>query len=235
MDLIGNAAIRRLRAIGRKLGLNRAIARYVLGSGYEDRFGKALEAAIRPGDVVWDVGANIGVYTERFSDLVGAEGRVIAFEPNAATFERLQAAVGARPNVSLHRLGLSNEAGEATMLVGADDRGATSQIKPVDPAESARVQTVRLTRADAFVAGDGAPEPNIVKIDVEGFERPVLDGFGALLRAPELRDVLVEVHFGLLSEMGRDGDVDAIKALLRDAGLALTWTDPSHLHASRAG
>src|SRR5262245_59935385 len=46
---------------------------------------------LSPGDWAIDVGANIGHYTKRFSDLVGASGRVIAFEPVPATFELLSA------------------------------------------------------------------------------------------------------------------------------------------------
>ena len=48
---------------------------------YEARFMRALNARVRPGDVVWDIGANVGMYTQQFAHAVGRSGRVIAFEP----------------------------------------------------------------------------------------------------------------------------------------------------------
>lgn len=47
--------------------------------------------AIKPGDVIWDVGANVGYYTRKFSDSVGPAGQVFAFEPFPATAARLRA------------------------------------------------------------------------------------------------------------------------------------------------
>ena len=48
-----------------------------------------VDRLVSPGDWVLDIGANIGQYTKRFSDLVGHSGRVIAFEPVPDTFELL--------------------------------------------------------------------------------------------------------------------------------------------------
>jgi len=75
---------------------------------------------LAPGDWAIDVGANIGHYSKRFSDLVGAGGRVIAFEPVPATFELLaaNAARFAWTNVTLLNLAAS----DATGVVGMDER-----------------------------------------------------------------------------------------------------------------
>jgi precorrin-6B methylase 2 len=71
---------------------------------------------LSPGDWAIDVGANIGHYTKRFSDLVGPAGRVIAFEPVPATFELLasNAAHFGMANVTLLNLAAS----DATSVIG---------------------------------------------------------------------------------------------------------------------
>jgi hypothetical protein len=75
--------------------------------------------------------------------------------------------------------------------------------------------------------------PNVIKIDVEGFELEVLQGMTQVLSRPELRSVLIEVHFGILSDRGLAGAPAAITALLKKAGLTIDWVDSSHLVGSR--
>jgi len=74
----------RLRSLGRRLGIHRLVynirARLNPDRSYEDRCSKALQDTILPGDVVWDIGANVGFYTGKFCDLVGPHGHVIAFD-----------------------------------------------------------------------------------------------------------------------------------------------------------
>ena len=62
-----------------------------------------LPDLLQPGDWVLDIGANVGHYTKRFSELVGPGGRVIAVEPTPATFSLLaaNALLFAHPNVTL--------------------------------------------------------------------------------------------------------------------------------------
>lgn len=62
------------RRIGRSLGLNRRIAAWLNGSGYETRYERAFLAALAHGDCVWDVGANVGHYSRLFADRVGSSG-----------------------------------------------------------------------------------------------------------------------------------------------------------------
>ena len=58
-----------LRSVGRRLGLTGVLVR-VLARDYEERFSAAMLKSIEPGEVVWDVGANVGFYTTRFADRV---------------------------------------------------------------------------------------------------------------------------------------------------------------------
>ena len=73
----------------------------------------------------------------------------------------------------------------------------------------------------------------MVKIDVEGYEVEVIEGFGPLLHEPSLRALYVEVHFRLLHERGLDDGPARIEELLGSAGFRTQWLDLSHLAAVR--
>ena len=79
-----------VRNVTRKMGLNNLLGRVFAGSGYEDKFGEAMLSEIREGDCVWDVGANVGLYTSQFAERLGGKGTAIAFEPVPACYSALK-------------------------------------------------------------------------------------------------------------------------------------------------
>ena len=92
MDYSGKLAMC-VRNIGRELHVLRPVLnayKRISPNAYEHKFHSALLAAIKPGDNVWDVGANVGFYTQLFADVVGPDGKVIAFEPSPEAFETLR-------------------------------------------------------------------------------------------------------------------------------------------------
>jgi FkbM family methyltransferase len=78
-----------------------------------------VDRLISPGDWVLDIGANIGQYTKRFSELVGDAGRVIAFEPVPDTFELLTANVQRfrQKNVTLFNAAASDQCDALGMAI----------------------------------------------------------------------------------------------------------------------
>ena len=84
-----NRAIIKARSIARRIGLKRLYYRFVPERTYEEKFHHQISAELRQGDVVWDVGANLGYYTNIFAEKTGSTGRVFAFEPVAHTYEEL--------------------------------------------------------------------------------------------------------------------------------------------------
>jgi FkbM family methyltransferase len=220
-----------LRRFARALGLTPILGRYLNRRGYELAFDDALAAAMRPGDTVWDVGANVGYYSRRFAEAVRPGGQVFAFEPSPVTLPRLRAEVGSEQDVTIVPVGLGAEAATMSFVQSDDDLGVASKVVAPGTAEGAH--EVEIETGDRLVRDGRVVPPNVIKIDVEGFELDVLKGMTATLRDPRLRSVCVEVHFTQLAERGLPTAPRTIERLLREAGFTLRWTDPSHLVGSR--
>lgn len=139
-----------------------------------------VKLLLREGGIFFDIGANIGSYT-----LIASEqekGAVYAFEPHPVTFSFLKENVclNRRKNVYLFNLALGAEEGEIRLT---DEAGSATNRRVHERSEG----TVRVLsrRADAFCL-ERCVVPNYVKIDVEGFEYEVLEGFGDRLREVDL-------------------------------------------------
>lgn len=141
---------------------------------------------------VFDVGANVGVYSLLTSE--ANKNRVHAFEPHPATAALLRnnLMVNQRTNVSVHCCALSENNGELSFT---DDPGSTvnqliPQAEPLEPASnSTRTITIPTLRGDTFCQQNNTT-PDIMKVDVEGHEAEVLRGFGTVLESVKM--ILVE-------------------------------------------
>jgi FkbM family methyltransferase len=152
-----------------------AAALYILRENYEPEI-TFLDRALRPGDVFVDGGANLGIYTVLASNLVGAEGKVLSFEPGAVTFERLERSIDANPfkNVHAHMSALSDTVGEAP-LYHTQDHVVSYSLAP-DEDSAADSETVQTLTIDECVARDGLDRLDFIKLDVEGAEELALRG-----------------------------------------------------------
>lgn len=130
-----------------------------------------LRHYLRPGDVVVDVGSNIGTHTLAAATLVGDEGLVVAIEPHPKTFAYLAGNVRRNALGNVVLLNVAN--GETDGEVGFTDRYEDNENCVADSAQPQVM--VPLRRLDSI-----APAPqrtiSLLKIDVEGFELPVLRG-----------------------------------------------------------
>lgn len=224
-------AIVAARKIGRSLGANQWIARHLQPTGYEVRYQDCLLSAIRPGDCIWDVGANVGHYTRQFAARTGRDGVVFAFEPSPLNFPRLVQACGGLDNVRPMQMALGSEEGEVSLQLGADDLGATTRIVDASLGDS----KVAMRSGRDLISARAALPPNVIKIDVEGYEGEVVDGLGAFLSNPGLRAIGIEVHFGILDGRGMSRAPDAIEGALRMHRFDVRWVDASHIFGARHG
>lgn len=228
MDYASPSALR-LRRLGQRLGVLRPVVRAfrrVTGKSYEEAFDAQLMAEMQPGDIVWDIGANVGFYSRKFGEAVGAGGRVLAFEPSPEALEALRLVEQAQGNVAIAAVALSDAPGTASFFTSTKGSSVTDGLRKASDTDIETVVTV--STGDSFLSS-GAP--NVIKIDVEGYELDVLKGLPQTLADPALRAVFVEVHF---LECARRGVPDApaqVAAILRAAGYAIAWPDPSHLVA----
>lgn len=130
---------------------------------------------LRPGDTALDVGANVGHYTCRMSQLAGPGGRVFAFEPVPATFAALTSNSKhfPFPNVTLLNAAVGDGVGMVGMTVPSGADG--SYLARVDPAAALKCLVLSVDMLDL-------PGPvRVVKIDAEGYEPRVLAGMTKLL------------------------------------------------------
>jgi FkbM family methyltransferase len=139
-----------------------------------------LDRYVSPGDWVLDIGANIGTYTLRLSELVGRAGRVVAAEPVPDTFALLTANVAAAQchNVTLLNVAASDGVAVANMDVPEFDTGLKNyyQAAVTSGTEGVSVLTTPL------VGLVGHHRVSFVKIDVEGHEAFALRGVEPILR-----------------------------------------------------
>lgn len=227
-----------LRCVGRKLGVLRPVQivwRKLRGEEYEQDFERALLNGIKPGDVVWDIGANIGFYTSKFADIVGPTGKVVGFEPSPETSQTLKTNCAGHPNVVCEQIALSDVAGEADFHIAAEANSPVSGLAQRSAIPVAQVCKVRVMTGDEFAAANPALAPSKMKIDVEGFELEVLRGMKSVLASPRLKAAYIEVHFSSLAERGLTGAPTEIAAMLKEGGFKVRWTDASHIEAIRAG
>jgi FkbM family methyltransferase len=235
-DTVAKVLVAVHRRVDRHPRVQRRLATLATRSVGERRVNATISEITQPGDCVWDIGANVGLYTRQFLDGVGPSGHVVAFEPvpeNAAELRRLLSC----PRLTVVEAALGDSNGH-TMLVVSGRSGETSHIAegsaststPDGLDASSNAVTVRVARGDSMLEA-GIPAPDVVKIDVEGFERDVLDGLPVALRTA--RHVVIEVHFAAMAQRSRPDDVLRILEVLRGHGFSLRWLDTSHLLATR--
>ena len=146
---------------------------------YEGYVQRAMRAYLRPGDVVLDCGANVGIHACALARVVSPGGLVIAVEPVAELAERLERnrELNALDNVVLVRKAASAAAGEAPMFVASPDvanQGQGSLHRR--PELLAATRTVAVDSVDGILREHGVRALRLIKIDVEGHELGVLQG-----------------------------------------------------------
>ncbi|HTJ63733.1 MAG TPA: FkbM family methyltransferase [Alphaproteobacteria bacterium] len=180
---------------------------------YGPEEGNSFRQIVRPGDVVADIGANIGSHTLLFSELVGPGGHVLAFEPQRKIFHMLCAnlALNAIANVATYQNGVGREPG--TLMVSSPGPEEMVNFGGVSLGEQGN-EAVGIVTLD----GLGLERLDFVKIDVEGMEESVIRG--GLETIKRLKPKLY---------VENDGGADKIEIsaslirTIRDLGYRLWW------------
>ena len=168
---------------------------------YEPRETKKILKLIKPGDIVIDIGANIGYYTLIFAKLVGTKGKVYAFEPDRTNFELLS------KNIILNNY-------KNTILI---NKALSDKEEPINfylnPLNTANHKiysggkdmktTVICTTLNKFFKNK-PKKISFVKIDVEGAEGKVIAGMNRLIEDGKIEKMMLEFIPSFISKIGTD-------------------------------
>lgn len=142
---------------------------YWLGS-YEYEKQASFSEKIRPGNIVYDIGANVGFYTILASRLVGKAGHVYAFEPAPENMAFLQKhlAINSIRNVTTFDCAVTNSVGTISF-----EEGSNRFLGHVSPRGNI---VVKATSLDHLFLNSEILLPNVIKMDIEGTELDALRG-----------------------------------------------------------
>ena len=190
-----------------------AALRYLASSSYafEPALLQIADEFVKPGDTVWDIGANLGVFAVAAGDRAGETGRVLAVEADIWLAGVIRRTARLTANQDLHlevlpaavsdshgvmRFAIAERGRASNSLVDAGGRSTTGGVR-----ETHLVPTLPL---DALLETTGPPQ--VVKIDVEGAEVLVLEG---------ARQVLSSARPVVYVEVGKE-HAEAVTTLLRE-------------------
>lgn len=167
---------------------------------YEPFETELVKKEIKKGDIVLDIGANIGYYTLIFAELVGEEGKVFAFEPEPTNFALLKknVEISGYQNVMLVQKAVSNKTGKFKLYLCEDNNGGHSIYKQHNSKRSVEVETTRL---DDYFKNDGG-KINFIKMDIEGAEMEAIQGMPSLLKKNKNVKIISEFNPPLLKQGG---------------------------------
>jgi FkbM family methyltransferase len=175
---------------------------YALGTT-EPRVQDALGGFLRPGGVMYDIGANVGFYAVLGAHVVGREGQVYAFEPlpESAAALRRNASLNGFHNLRVFEMAASSANGEGQLLLAPESTWARLSSVGARPDTNGSLP-VQLVAIDQLIAKESLRLPDLLKIDVEGAEIDVLEG---------LRVTLAECRPAVICEMhGKNADFGAL-------------------------
>jgi len=170
-----------------------------VGHGFEDGEIEMLSRLAKPGMRVFDVGANVGLYSVLMGKAVAPGGVVTSFEPFPPMAKLL------RENIDLNLLGnvrvcesaVSDRAGRQSLHIfpdGSDVYNSLGARSRVEKIESVQAQEVETTTLDLYASNENITSIDILKIDIEGNEERALIGSESLIRRSPKICIIVELY-----------------------------------------
>lgn len=163
-------------AKGVKFNTGESCPELALGT-YEVPIQNIFTQHLKPGNVFYDIGANVGFFSIIAAKLVGDKGKVYAFEPGEgnANSIRHNARLNNFNHIEVIEKAVSHTSGEGQLLLAKYSGGHALATADAPPDLAGEV-TVDLVSIDDLIAQNKIAPPNFVKIDVEGAELDVLKG-----------------------------------------------------------
>jgi FkbM family methyltransferase len=184
---------------------------------------RAYQRLLRPGQIVLDIGANVGAHTLHLACAIGEAGKVYAFEPTDYAFAKLSANVAANPEIAprivCSQIMLTEiDGGEISPLYSSWPLTDEKDAHPLHGGRLMSVSKARSMSLDSFLAKAGIDRVDFMKIDVDGFECSVLRGARRTLQ--RMRPILImELSPHQLDENG--SSIEELVGLLAESGYML--------------
>ena len=172
---------------------------------YESDLFDFAESWLQPGDCVFDVGANVGLFSLFCAGLVGHDGTVVAFEPNPEISPLLLSNCAQNPRgavVETNRLALGSEVGPIRLAFPGwiTNQGTASLVGLSPLSDHTRTCEVNMTTIDTFLSTRGPTHIRLFKADVEGAELLVVKGATEALERGVIEALVLEFNRDILSE-----------------------------------
>ncbi|RLB34113.1 MAG: hypothetical protein DRH12_17715 [Deltaproteobacteria bacterium] len=172
------------------------LSRDLLKTGIREALAvKLVHQEVKPGDIVADIGANIGYYALLEARLVGDKGKVYAIEPVPENVELLRRNVKLNKyqNVEVFQLAIGNK-NRTNFIYLSSKRNWSSMIrtKQAAPTIKGKIPVQEVTFGDFCLKN--RLYPNFIRMDVEGYEVEVIEGMKDLLKDKRGLKILMEIH-----------------------------------------
>ncbi|MGA2237810.1 MAG: FkbM family methyltransferase [Candidatus Bathyarchaeia archaeon] len=206
--------------------MRRTFRAYATSKVHEKSTTDLFRSIVREGDVVVDLGANIGYFTMLAAKLVGKRGRVYAFEPEPRNYRYLLSNIelnGYDNVIAIHKA-VSDRSGKVKLFMCPYDTGhhtinkydGIQAYRPTFVDEKKEFIEVDQISLDEFFQGVMTPV-NVIKMDIEGAEMLALSGMSQLIEKNDTLSMLVEFFPLLISKMGQSPE-EFIRRILEDFG-----------------
>jgi FkbM family methyltransferase len=145
---------------------------------------------LNKGDIVYDVGANIGYFSLEFARSIGNTGKVLCFEPHPEIYKLLFSNVqrNGYKNIRLHNFACSISNSKQRLYFSSENEGNHKIVYNENSNGSTEIQVVQLSD---FIKKD---IPRLIKLDIEGAELLALKGIGSSILKNEDIDIVLEYH-----------------------------------------
>lgn len=167
-------------------------------TGHELHIAQLIDELVRPDEVCFDVGANIGYFTSQMAARCGSEGLVVAFEPDKKNFKWLKKNASlARESgceIELVQAAVSARPGKRRLIPGAHSTLHKTEVADEDTLYEEVITAVNLDNEVKRL--NITQQIHLIKIDVEGHEAAVLQGMEHIVRDGQVRNAIVEISPG---------------------------------------
>lgn len=206
-----------------ELDLNDLIQRRIFFGLQDNVELKFLTRLVVRGDVVFDMGGNVGLYTVVLARAVGEQGRVYVFEPvprNVASIKRNVSLNRMQERVTVTQVAVSDRRGEMDLyfssVLDRSNSGWASLVPDTGRPDRVVVPTIDI---DSFIREHGISKVDLIKMDIEGAELSALKGMRNLLSAESAPIIHFEVNPYLLARANTRAE--EVKQFLAQAGYKL--------------